>query len=169
MAQSLVIRNRCDVCLSRDEETAADTYRVDVRVMPPDAHTESATPARAEDNPPPFLVELCPEHGSDIANAVLALVEYGRPDEKSRRPAGTTRRARADEEPTTITCPECGTGYASLAAARSHIRTVHGKSLAAVGLAPANFTCDVCGDAFPNRQGLAAHRRMIHPGVKQSA
>lgn len=168
MAQSLIIRNHCDVCLGQDTpaETPADTYSVAVSVMAPDEHTEAATPARAEDNPRPFVVELCPQHGAALAEAVLALVPYGRTPN-----AGKARRQRADQTPGAgvVACPRCGHTAPTLAGLRPHVRAEHGTSLAGVGLVPANFKCETCGDPFPNRQGLAAHIRVNHPDIKQTA
>lgn len=173
MAQSLVIRNQCDVCLSVDKVTPADTYRIDLRVMAPALHVEAATPARPEDNPAPFVVELCPEHGAAVCDAVLALVPLGRApeDAPARRPAsaGKSGPVPFHTPGAVVACPKCGETAASVSALRGHVRKEHDTSLAGIGFYPANFTCAGCGDAFPNRQGLSAHSRVRHPGVKQPA
>jgi transcription elongation factor Elf1 len=158
MAKSLIIRSLCDICLQDDKETDAETVYVNVRF--------GVNP----DSPRPFVVELCSKHGEDIASAVLALVSLGRPpedDKAATAPARKTAKTRPDQTPREVTCPECGNVYGTIGALRHHARREHDKSLAAIGLAPANFTCPTCGDGFVNRQGMAAHVRAAH--AKQSA
>lgn len=154
MATELVIKSWCDVCLSAGKNVEGDTYRVDVRIM-----------GEAE-SPKPFVVELCGEHGSEIANAVLALVRHGRAPDKVTPAAPARRVGRADDNSGVVNCPACGESANNVSALRGHVRREHDTSLAGVGFYPSNFTCDTCGDGFPNRQGLAAHRRVPH--VKQS-
>jgi hypothetical protein len=165
MAQVLEIRNLCDICLTHfdGKETPAETYRVDVTI------------AGEKESPRPFVVELCPEHGAELANAVLALVALGRsPDKAPRTPAATpARRLRKDATPIpagAITCPECGHVSPTHSALRVHLSKVHDKTLSDAGLAPARETCSACNSRFSNKQGLAAHTRVRHPGrAKHSA
>jgi len=93
MAQILEIRTVCDVCADiHDKETPADTYTVSVQIV------------GEADSPAPFDVELCGEHGAELASAVLALVKYGRAPAKGR-PAAATSSGRADQTPGAFTCP----------------------------------------------------------------
>jgi len=165
MAQALFIRNWCDICLEAGKETPADTYAVNVRVVPPDDKTTGATPVRPEDAPAPFVVELCPEHGAEICAAVLALAEYGRrPD--NRTPA---KARRSDAAPSSFVCPACGHVANNSGGLRGHVRREHDTTLAGIGFYPATYKCDGCGEPYGNRQGLAAHMRTNHPDIKQPA
>lgn len=151
MAQILDIRNVCDVCLEvHDKETPGDTYTVNVQI-----HGEP-------DSPKPFEVELCGEHGAELATAVLALVQYGRAAGKQTPKRSGPAPIRADQAPGPATCTDCGHVSPTISALRGHVRSQHGKSLADIGFYPANFTCETCGGGFPNRQGLAAHTRAAH-------
>jgi len=168
MAQSLVIRNQCDICLADGKETPADTYSVDVQIVASDPDVyKPATSIPPVGNPRPFVVELCPEHASPLAEAVLAVLKFGRPPERTpaKAPAGATpAKPRRDQQPAALPpCPECGRVAPSLSALRTHLREHHDTSLASVGLEPANFTCADCGDAFAAGQGYASHVRRWHP------
>lgn len=148
MAERLRIDRLCDVCLADDVETPGYTYAVDVTIA-----GEEASPRN------PFVVELCPEHGAALADAVLALAPLGRTPELRRA------RSRRDQTSEPNACPRCGHVAPSLGALRAHLRTEHDTSLAGVGLAEARFKCETCGNPFENGQGLAAHVRSRHPGI----
>jgi len=125
MVQKLTIENLCDICEREGKETPAQTYSVDVTIT-----------GEAE-SPRPFVVELCPSHGSDIAKAVLALISYGRPPEKipaanrygrqTRTPAipAPAPTSRAERNRQAMTCPTCGAAYETKNAMRAHLRTEH--------------------------------------------
>lgn len=146
MARELVIRSLCDVCLAADKETPGDTYTIAVAI-----EGEAGSPR-------PFVVELCGEHGSGLANAVSALVSLGRAPDAGKAPK--PRAARTAGDP--VVCPACGHAALNSSTLRQHVRKEHDTSLAGVGFYPANFKCDDCGEPFPNRQGLAAHARTAH-------
>lgn len=151
MATELLIRAWCDQCLEASTNTEGDTLTVNV----------TGTPA--------FDVEACEHHAAPLREAVATLAAYGRGVGKGvpKVPTSAPAKGRTADyvHAPPGACPECGHASPSLGSLRVHLRQSHKKSLADVGLAPANFTCEECGSGFPNRQGLAAHFRISHPGV----
>jgi hypothetical protein len=145
MAVELVLRNWCDVCLEAGTNTPGETVSVNVT------------------GTPPFDVETCPEHGAALSAAVAALAALGRAPGKTAQPG----KVRASKAAPSVSrgmsgpgaCPECARPYKTAGSMRQHLRDVHDKSLADVGLAPARFTCETCGGKFDTPQGFAMHNR----------
>lgn len=158
MAQELVIKSWCDVCLEAGEHNPGETVRV--------AAGEVA----------PFEVEVCPRHAQPLAEAVASLAPLGRAPGKGA-PAATAGAskggargsygpsARKGDHEGGGECPACGTTYSSRNALRAHLRKEHDQSLADVGLSPARFKCPECKGKFDTGQGFASHVRTRHPGV----
>jgi hypothetical protein len=161
VAIELVLKNWCDVCLLAGENTPGETLSV------PSLFNASA-----------FDVELCEAHAQPLRDALTAVAPVGRAPGKTGRPGPVSaskgaprgsyapRDTRPNQQPGTgDACPECGNGYNTRAALRTHLRDGHGKSLADVGMEPARFTCDECGGKFGTGQGIASHVRLIHGGT----
>ena len=155
----MVIKSWCDLCLADGQNTPGETLTI----------AAGAVPA--------FDIELCPPHAKPLAEIVAALAPIGRkagtgvpktPTAPRRAAVATGDNKTSDyRDPAPGACPVCGHASPSLGALRVHLRQTHGKSLADVGLAPANHSCPECGSGFPNRQGLAAHFRISHPGLRR--
>lgn len=148
MAQAVEIRLWCDGCLEHDEHTPGETITV---------------PALF--GQPAFELEACGVHAKALRDAVEEMRPWGRSPEKTPKAVpSSSGRTRPDQKHTgPMSCPVCGESRASLAALRSHLRDIHEKSLADVGLARVVFVCSTCGGGFEHGQGFSAHRRATHP------
>ena len=154
MARELTIRNWCDMHLylsDGQDYVEGDTYRVDVTVI------------GEPESPKPFVVELCPEHGSELAKAVTALVSLGRPPEDKKNQSG-----RKIGPAPTDACPICRKPARNRDALRAHLRTEHDQTMAGAGLEEATHVCEECGEGYSSGTGLASHRRARHPAGKRT-
>lgn len=153
MATELKILSWCDVCLAAGKDTPGDTMTVAVGVVAP------------------FDVEVCPKHAEPMDAVLAALAPLGRPVgkgvPKTPTPAPKTAPRARDALPGG-TCPECSRVYETRNALRGHLRADHGKTLADVGLVPANETCPECGAGFERKQSLGVHLR-THRAAKKTA
>lgn len=148
MAQAIEIRFWCDPCLEDDRHTVGETITV---------------PALFGE--PAFELEACTEHTMALRTVVDDLRRFGRKPEAA---PGTGKRVRPDDAPALHKCPVDGETHSSLAALRSHLRTVHDKGLSDVGLADRIFKCSECPEDsgwFSRGQGFSAHRRSMHPNA----
>lgn len=120
-----------------------------------------------------YVVDACPSCAEVLVAADAFLTTYG------RTPGATRRNKRAGDTPAAeggkVPCPECGTRVGGRPGVMSHMRRLHGVTLAdweaangPAGLAPppapvpAEVACPECGRTLRNVQALGAHRWRSH-------
>lgn len=150
MATQILTRVLCDFCNAEHIET-------------PDARTETVTIGGDT-----YEVDVCGTHGKPLVELAETLAEYGRKIPKRGRPVSKGKRQGGpgynDEQDEPLPCPEpeCGTEWPTRSALASHVRRVHGKTLAEYEGTPLNFKCGWCPKAFSTRQGQAVHEQRVH-------
>lgn len=149
MSQKIV--TLCDIHQNRDDvETTGETY--DLALRAPGGSFRFLT------------IDLCPVCAKAPLDLVAEVAEWGREfDGPTPLPSPPRRGRPPKESDTSVVCPICQNTYQHKASMRSHVRNVHGMSLAeAEGETPTFLTCPDCGDKFTGNQGLASHRRSQH-------
>lgn len=110
-----------------------------------------------------------PRRTVNTAARVAARAAQGRPHRATNR--GANAAVGTDlETPEGWPCPVdgCEKVSNSRTGLASHVRHVHGISLAEVIGAPTPYLCPDCPRAFSHRQGLGAHRRSAHGAASGS-
>ena len=153
MAQELITKTWCDVCLETEEQTEGFPWRFGVEA-PGERWRWLA-------------IDLCTLHQSGLlVELVQQLEKYGRTDSepkgrktsKAQQPASKAPRKAGDK----LTCPECQQTYASVPKLRAHTVAIHQRTVEELRGEPTPHTCPECGRGFGKLQSLGTHRARAH-------
>lgn len=132
MAQDIIIRTLCDVCLADDE------------------HRDDARPFVISNGGRLLEIDLCEIHGKPLAD----LIEHARPHEPKAKPDGLTCETCGKVLQTSQGMRKHMMNQHGIDPDTVIRETLFGPS--------ESHQCDVCSRTFPKSQGLAMHRFRAH-------
>lgn len=149
MATEIVTRILCDLC-ALDDKDNDDASTLGVAI-----------------NGQAFEIDLCGEHASTIIMLQETLAEHGRKIPKHGG-SGNGKKSGSNGGPGGD-CPVCGKSYAYRQSLTSHVRRVHGETLAEASGGALEHACRWCERKFGTPQGVAVHEQRAHNDEWKSA
>lgn len=147
MAQEIITRTLCDVCLGRDDSHV-------------DGSAYQITVARSGERAATYDVDLCETDSKAVDAVVDLLSEHGRREGKTSRPVSAAPAPVTADSTPAPPCPVPGCGRLLTA---HHARDAHGVTVPELD-GTATMPCPEpgCDRKFTAPQGVSRHRMSVH-------